>query len=152
RQRAHQEVAEGRTRVRTAAFPLADDIVAFRDQIRRAPEIEIRECSAEIGHECLDVVTAAARLVQGILLEHVGRGELIDDAEIASLAPKLGEPPADNGLVVLCFAHLDTLPCLGCEATDRNSMTCARNNPGCRNTNSVSCRAIEIHRRWLVPM
>src|SRR5262249_41038059 len=67
RERAHQEVAEGRTGVRTAAFPLTDDIVAFCNQIRRAPEIEIRECSAEISHECLDVVTAAARLVQGIL-------------------------------------------------------------------------------------
>src|SRR5262249_5403201 len=31
-------------------------------------------------------------------------------------------------------------------------MTCARNNPGCRSTNSVSCRDIEIHRRWLFPM
>src|SRR5262245_64400011 len=41
RQRAHQEVAEGRTGVRTAAFPLADDIVAFCDQIRRAPAVEI---------------------------------------------------------------------------------------------------------------
>src|SRR5215470_11465123 len=120
RQRAYQEVAEGRTGVRTAAFPLADDIVAFRDQIRRAPEVEIGECSAEIGHECLDVVTAAPWLVQGILQEHVGRGELIDDAEIAGLAPELGEPLTDNSLVVLCFAHLDTLPCLFREATDRN--------------------------------
>src|SRR6266536_3117082 len=102
------------------AFPLADDIVAFCDQISRAPEAEIGECSAEIGHECLDVVTAAARLVQGILHEHVGRGELIDDAEIAGLAPELGEPSADNGLVVLCLAHLDTLPCPCREATDRD--------------------------------
>jgi hypothetical protein len=38
--------------------------------------------------------------VQGILQEHVGRGEFIDDAEIAGLAPELGEPPADNGLGV----------------------------------------------------
>ena len=115
-----QEVAEGRTGVRTAAFPLADDIVAFCDQIRRAPEVEIGECSAEIGHERLDVVTAAARLVQGILQEHVGRGELIDDGEIAGLAPEFGEPPADNGLVVLCFAHPAILPCLCRQATDRN--------------------------------
>src|ERR1700736_121935 len=106
--------------VRTAAFPLADDIVAFCDQIRRAPEVEIGECSAEIGHEYLDVVPATARLVQGILQEHVGRSELIDDPEIARLAPELGEPPADNGLVVFCFAHPDTLPCLCREAIDRN--------------------------------
>jgi hypothetical protein len=106
--------------MRAATFPLADDIVAFRDQIRRAPEIEIGECSAEIGHECLDVVPATARLVQGILQEHVGRSELIDDPEIARLAPELGEPPADNGLVVFCFVHLDTLSSLCREATDRN--------------------------------
>jgi hypothetical protein len=31
-------------------------------------------------------------------------------------------------------------------------MTCASNNPGCRGTNSVSCRDIKIHRRWLFPM
>jgi hypothetical protein len=109
RQRAHQEVAEGRTGVRTAAFPLADDIVAFCDQIRHTPEVEIGECCAKIGHECLDVVRAAARLVQRILQEHVRRGELIDDAEIAGLSPELGEPPANDGLVILCFAHLDVL-------------------------------------------
>jgi len=63
---------------------------------------------------------AAARLVQRILQEHVGRGELIDDAEIAGLAPELGEPPTDNSLAVFCFAHLDTLSCLCREATDRN--------------------------------
>jgi hypothetical protein len=68
--------------VRTAPFPLADDIVSFCDQIRRAPEVEIGECSAEIGHECLDVVT----------------GELIDDTEIAGLAPELGKPPTERRL------------------------------------------------------
>jgi hypothetical protein len=30
-------------------------------------------------------------------------------------------------------------------------MTCARDNPGRRSTNSVSCRDTEIHRRWLFP-
>ena len=85
----------------------------FADMWRR---FEIGECSAEIGHECLDIATAAARLVQGILQEHVGRGELVDDAEIAGLSQS--KPPI---------------------AIDE----CARNNPGCRGTNSVSCRAIE---------
>src|SRR6516165_272764 len=120
RERAHQEVAEGRTGVRTAAFPLADDIVAFCDQIRRTPGFEIGERSAEIGHECLDVVTAAARFVQGILEDHIWRGEFVDNAEIAGLAPELGKPLADYGLVVFYFAHLDTLPVLCREATDRN--------------------------------
>ena len=43
RKRADQEVAEGRPGMGAATFPSADDIVAFRNQIRRAPEVEIRE-------------------------------------------------------------------------------------------------------------
>src|SRR5204863_169756 len=42
--------------------------------------------------------------------------------------------------------------CAADRGTDNHrsrSMTCARDNPGCRGTNSVSCRDIEIHRRWL---
>jgi len=31
RQRAHKEVLESRAGVRAAAFPLADDVIAFRD-------------------------------------------------------------------------------------------------------------------------
>jgi hypothetical protein len=38
--------------------------------------------------------------VERILQEHVGRGEFIDNSEVASLAPKIREPPANNGLVV----------------------------------------------------
>ena len=45
RQRSHQEVAEGRPGVRAAAFPAADDIVALGDQIRRTPEIQIRNAA-----------------------------------------------------------------------------------------------------------
>jgi len=75
---------------------------------------------ADSRSSCASGGAAAARPVQGILQEHVGRRELVDDAEIAGFAPELGEPPTDNGLVVLCFAHLDILPCLSREATDRN--------------------------------
>src|SRR5215813_11594724 len=51
REAADQEVVEGWTSMDTPAFPLTNDIVAFGDEIRRAPEIEIRECGTEIGHE-----------------------------------------------------------------------------------------------------
>jgi hypothetical protein len=34
------------------------------DEISGTPEVEVRECFAEIGHECLDVIAAATRLVQ----------------------------------------------------------------------------------------
>ena len=75
--------------MRAAAFPLADDIVAFGDQVRGAPEVEIRERRTEIGHERLDVVTATARFVQGILQEHVGRGDFVDDAETCRSFPRI---------------------------------------------------------------
>ena len=37
---AGQEVTERRPGVSAAAFPATDDMVAFRDQVRRAPEVE----------------------------------------------------------------------------------------------------------------
>jgi hypothetical protein len=90
-----------------AAFPLPDDIIAFGDQVRGAPEIEVWESPAEVRHEGLDVFATAARLVEGILQQHVRRGDVVDDSEVALLAPKVGEPSADNGLVVFFFAHVD---------------------------------------------
>src|SRR5262249_37754082 len=95
--------------MRAAAFPLADDVVALGDQIRGAPEIEVRECRTEIRHERLDVGTAAAGLVQRVFQQHVRRGDLVDDGEIDGLAPEFGEPAADNGLVVFYLAHLCVL-------------------------------------------
>ena len=43
RQRADEEVVEGRAGVRAAAFPPADDIVALGDEVGRAAEVEVRE-------------------------------------------------------------------------------------------------------------
>src|SRR5262249_33510113 len=88
-----------------ATFPLPDDVVALGDQIRRAPEIEIGECGTEIGHERPDVGTAAARFMQRVFEQHVRRGNLVDDGKIDILAPELGKPAADNGLVSLFLAH-----------------------------------------------
>jgi hypothetical protein len=78
RQAADEEVVEGRTRMRAAAFPLADDIVALGDQVGGAPEVEVGECSPEVGHERLDVGAAAPGFVKGILEQHVWRRDLID--------------------------------------------------------------------------
>jgi hypothetical protein len=58
------------------------------------------ERGPEVGHERLDVVAATAGFVQGILQEHVGRRDLIDDRKIDVLAPEFGEPTHDDGLVV----------------------------------------------------
>ena len=106
RQRADaKEIAEGRAGVRAAACPLADDIVAFGDQVRGAPELEIWERSPEVGHEGLDGVTAAAWWVERVLHQHVRRGEVVDDSQISILPPEFGEPAADDGLVVCFFTH-----------------------------------------------
>src|ERR1700691_2374622 len=88
RQGADQEVPEGRTRVRAATFPLTDDVIALGDQVGSAPEIEIRECSAEIGHERLNVGAAATGVMQRVFEQHVRRGDLVDNAEIDGLAPE----------------------------------------------------------------
>src|SRR4029077_7937101 len=93
-------------------FPLTDDIVALGDKVRRAPEIEIGESGAEIGHERLDVGAAAARFMQRIFEQHVRRGDLVDNSEIGAFAPEFGAPTADNGLVIFFLAHCDGSSCL----------------------------------------
>src|SRR5689334_3905877 len=50
REGANEEIFEGRPGVAPAAFPLADDVVTLRNQVRRTPEIEIRERGTEIDH------------------------------------------------------------------------------------------------------
>src|SRR4029450_6819290 len=68
-------------------------------------------------------------------------------AGIAGLAPELGEPPADDGLVVLCLAHLDTLPCLCREATDRNRVPVRGIIRDAAAQTPFLAANIEIHRR-----
>src|SRR6202046_3629314 len=48
RKAADQEILERRTRVGAAAFPLADDVIALRDQVCGAPEVEVRKRAAEV--------------------------------------------------------------------------------------------------------
>src|SRR4030081_3357885 len=105
RQRSHQEVAECGSGVRSAAFPTADNVVALRDEIRSAPEIEVGECRPEIRHECLDVIPALARLMQRVPQEHIGRSEFIDNSEVAGLTPEIGEPATHDSLVVIFSGH-----------------------------------------------
>src|ERR1700722_943979 len=63
-QATNQEVVESGACVGSAALPLADDIVAFSDEVRRAPEVEVRKGRTEIGHESLNVRAAFPRLMQ----------------------------------------------------------------------------------------
>src|SRR5215469_10076942 len=63
-QTAGEEVPEGRARVGAAAFPLADDVIAFGDEVSRAPELQVGERSTEIGHKSLDVFAAFPGLMQ----------------------------------------------------------------------------------------
>ncbi len=95
------------------AFPSADDVIAFRYQIRSAPEVEIGERLPEARHKRLDVFPAMARLVERILQEHVGCSEFIDNSKVASPAPKIREPPANNSLVIFFLRH-DYFSCYLC--------------------------------------
>src|SRR6185437_11216347 len=92
RQRSHEKVTESPPRVRTAAFPAADHVVALGNEISRAPEVEVRKRFAEISHESLDVRIALAWCMQGILQEHARSGELVNDVEIAGLTPEVRKP------------------------------------------------------------
>src|SRR5271154_2126735 len=64
RQASDQEVVERGAGMRAASLPATDDVVAFRDQIGCAPEVEIRERLPEVGHEGLDIIVAAAGIVE----------------------------------------------------------------------------------------
>jgi hypothetical protein len=90
--------------------PPADDVVALSDEIGGSPEVEIGECGTKSGHERFDVGVASARGVQRILQQHVGSGELVDDCEVAGLAPETGEPAADDFFVGLFFGHVGLSP------------------------------------------
>src|SRR3981189_2542656 len=105
RQRSDEEIAECRPRMGSAAFPSADDVIAFRNQIRGAPEVGIGERFAKGAHTRLDVFSATARFVKRILQQHVGCSEFIDNSEVAGLAPKIREPPANNSLVIFLLRH-----------------------------------------------
>src|SRR5712691_3153854 len=112
RQRSDEEIAEGRPCMGSAAFPSADDVIAFRNQIRGAPEVEIGKRFAKVRHKGLDVFSATARFVKRILQQHAGCGEFIDNSEVAGLAPKIREPPANNSLVIFLLRQELLLLCM----------------------------------------
>jgi hypothetical protein len=100
-----EEVIECRTGMSAATLPLADDVVPLGDEVGRAPEVEVGERGAEIRHEGLDVFATIPRLMQRVFQQHVGCGDLIDHVQVAGLAPEVGEPTADDCLVVILQAH-----------------------------------------------
>src|SRR5262249_48165596 len=101
RQRPDRHVIERRTRGRAAAFPPADHVVPLGDQAGGAPEVQVREGRAELLGEGPDLIAAAARRVQRVLEADIRRGEFVDHGRIEVLAPKLGEPAPDDGLVLI---------------------------------------------------
>src|ERR1700746_2974440 len=113
RQGSRQEVGECWSSVCSATFPSADHMIAVRDEIGGAPEIEIGERLAKISHERLDIFPTSARLMQRILKQHVRRGEFVDDSEIAALAPEFSKPATDDGLVVVLSRHVPLLHWIG---------------------------------------
>jgi hypothetical protein len=79
--------------------------------------------------------------VQRILQKHVGRSEFVDNTELAGLTLEVGEPAANDGLVIFLFGHPD-IPSLWC-CKSLTSATCPMGNPSERLTNSAFCRDIE---------
>src|SRR5206468_12973454 len=71
---------------------------------RRSSDL-VRKRFAEISHERLDIRMPITRRMQRVLQEHVGSGELVNDAEIAGFTPEIREPAAYRGLVVFFFGH-----------------------------------------------
>jgi len=84
-----------------ATVPLSDDIIALGNEIGCSPKMQVGKRFPEVGHERLDISVAPARLVKRVLQEHVRRRYLIDDGEIADLAPEFIEPAANNGLITV---------------------------------------------------
>src|ERR1700741_3519425 len=91
--------------MRTATFPTADNVFTFGDQICGAPEVQIRKSLPEIRHEGLDVLAAAPRFVKGVLQQHAGSGQLVDDAPVTGLTPEISKPAANDCFVVLFDGH-----------------------------------------------
>ena len=87
--------------MRAAALPLADDVVALGDQVGGPPEAQVGEGGAELRGEGPDLCAAAARRVQRVLEADVRRREFVNDGRVEVLAPELGEPARDDGLVLL---------------------------------------------------
>jgi hypothetical protein len=105
RERTLKKVTERRAGVCATANSTTDDVVAFRDEIRRARETQIGERFAERRHERLHIRTTAAWRMQRVLQEDVGRAEFVHDCRIPGGAPEFGEPSADDDFVVLFFSH-----------------------------------------------
>src|ERR1700687_2317642 len=61
RQRSDEKITERRTALCATAFPTADTIIAFGNEIRSAPEMEVRKRFAEISHERVDICMALTR-------------------------------------------------------------------------------------------
>jgi hypothetical protein len=88
--------------VGAAPFPLPDDVVAFGDEVGGAPELEVGERRPEVLGEFPDLVSTAQRSVERVFEADVRRGDLIDHGWVEVLSPELGEPAADDGLVLVC--------------------------------------------------
>ena len=85
----------------SASLPLSDDIISVGGELRSAPEVKVRKRCTEVRGERFDGGSTAQRLVQGVLEADVGSGEFVDDAGFPRVTPELGEPAADDGLIVV---------------------------------------------------
>jgi hypothetical protein len=101
RQGADGEVVERGARVRPAALPLPDDVVALDDEVGSRAEAEIGEGLAKRQRELAHLFTAAEGPVQRVVEADVGRRELVDDVRVEVAAPEVRQPASHDRLVVL---------------------------------------------------
>src|SRR5215469_9030276 len=72
------------------------------------------------------MLATLARLMQRVFQQHVRRRNLVDHTQIAGLAPKIGEPTADNSLVVILQAHGSASRLLPHRSPDGSNDLCMR--------------------------
>ncbi|WP_277047898.1 hypothetical protein [Caballeronia mineralivorans] len=68
--------------------------------------------------------------MQRVAQKHVGSGKLIDDIEIAGLAPEIGEPSAYDRFVVVFFRHGEFLEYLWLRKRSTIASLCPDNIDG----------------------
>jgi hypothetical protein len=73
--------------VRAATLPLADHVIALSDEVRHAPEIQVRERRAKFGGELAHVIAAAAGCVHRVLETDIRGGKLVDDTGVPRVSP-----------------------------------------------------------------
>jgi hypothetical protein len=80
-------------------FPVGDHLVPFGNEVPFQAEGGVRKSRAKLADHLLHALTAAQLARQGIVQQHSGRAQFVDNRHIP-LIPEFIKPPANNGLVL----------------------------------------------------